>query len=122
MAQCLIFPAVVTVCYHLPSVSDGLSDPTTYPTIYVLRQTMSDGWLTALLAVIIALLICSNITYLAAVTRDAFAFARDNGFPASFWIAKVELAIHIHANRYDKDRLTLIRSTAPARFHTTPFS
>lgn len=87
---CLIFPAILTVCYHIPNVSDALDDPTLYPTIYVLRQTMSAGWMTVILVIVVLLLICSNITYLAAVTRDLFAFARDQGFPFSNWIAKVD--------------------------------
>ena len=87
---CLVFPALITICYHIPVVTDALDDPTLYPTIFVLRQSMSDGWMTVILVIIILLLICSNITYLAAVTRDAFAFARDQGFPFSDWIAKVE--------------------------------
>jgi choline transport protein len=87
---CLIFPAILTVCYHIPSVGDALADPTTYPTIYVLRQSMSAGWMTVILVIVVLLLICSNITYLAAVTRDLFAFARDQGLPFSNWIAKVD--------------------------------
>ena len=87
---CLIFPALITICYHIPVVADALEDPTLYPTIYVLRQSMSNAWMTVLLVVVILLLICSNITYLAAVTRDAFAFARDDGFPFSNWLSKVE--------------------------------
>src|SRR5215471_9530200 len=79
----LIFPAILTVCYHITSLEDALGDPTTYPTIHVLRQSMSTGWMTAMLVVIVLILVCSNITYLAAVTRDLFAFARDQGFPFS---------------------------------------
>ena len=79
----LIFPAILTVCYHIPVVGDALADPTLYPTIYVLRQSMSNGWMTVILVIIVLLLICSNITYLAAVTRDMFAFARDEGLPFS---------------------------------------
>jgi choline transport protein len=80
---CLIFPAILTICYHIPVVGDALDDPTLYPTIYVLRQSMSNGWITVILVIIVLLLICSNITYLAAVTRDMFAFARDQGLPFS---------------------------------------
>lgn len=87
---CLMFPAILTICYHIPDVSLALQDPTTYPTIYVLRQSMSDAWLTVILVVTVLLLICSNITYLAAVSRDLFAFARDRGFPYSGWISKID--------------------------------
>lgn len=40
---------------------------------------MSTGWMTVVIALIASLCIASNIVYLAAVTRDLFAFARDNG-------------------------------------------
>ncbi|KIW89747.1 uncharacterized protein Z519_09904 [Cladophialophora bantiana CBS 173.52] len=95
---CLIFPAVLTVAYHIPNIDDALADPTLYPTIYVLRQSMSTAWMTVILTIIIALLICSNITYLAAVTRDIWAFARDQGFPFSNWISKVDEKRHIPTN------------------------
>lgn len=87
---CLMFPAILTICYHIPNVKDALDDSTAYPTIYVLRQSMSSGWVTAVLCITVALLICSNITYLAAVSRDLYAFARDRGFPASAWISNVD--------------------------------
>jgi choline transport protein len=87
---CLIFPAILTVCYHITNIEDALTDPTLYPTIYVLRQSMSPAWMTVILVIVVLLLICSNITYLAAVTRDLFAFSRDQGLPFSNWIAKVD--------------------------------
>jgi choline transport protein len=40
---------------------------------------MSVGWITVILVLIALLNVASNITYLAAVTRDLFAFARDRG-------------------------------------------
>ena len=36
----LLFPGILTVCYHIPDLEAGLNDPTTYPAIYVLRQAM----------------------------------------------------------------------------------
>lgn len=95
---CLIFPAYLTVCYHIPNIDVALADPTGYPSLYVLRQSMSTGWMTAMLIVIVLILICSDITYLAAVTRDLFAFARDQGFPFSSWISKVDRKRHIPQN------------------------
>lgn len=85
----LIFPAILTVCYHIPSIDDALADSTTYPAIYVLRQSMSIGWITVILVIICLLNVASNIVYLAAVTRDLFAFARDKGLPFSNWISRV---------------------------------
>lgn len=49
---CLIFPAVLTVAYHIPVMEDALADPTLYPTIYVLRRAMSSAWLTVMLTIV----------------------------------------------------------------------
>lgn len=42
---------------------------------------MSIPKVSALIVVIICLLICSNVSYLTAVTRNLFAFARKGRFP-----------------------------------------
>ncbi|KAK5133187.1 hypothetical protein LTR08_008123 [Meristemomyces frigidus] len=86
---CIIFPGVVTIVYHIDDLNAALNDPTTYPAIYVLRGAMSVGWITVILVLIALLNLASNIVYLAAVTRDLFAFARDRGLPFSNWISKV---------------------------------
>ncbi|KAK4554253.1 hypothetical protein LTR86_008781 [Recurvomyces mirabilis] len=85
----LIFPAILTVAYHIIDLEDALNDPSTYPAIYVLRQAMATKWIMAILIVILLLNVASNIVFLAAVTRDLFAFARDKGLPFSNWLAQV---------------------------------
>lgn len=70
--MCLIFPVVLTICYHIPDLQASLADTTTYPAIYVLRQSMSTTWLLVLLFVIILLNTASNISYLAAVSLFTF--------------------------------------------------
>jgi choline transport protein len=77
----LIFPAIVTVAYHIPNLDVALNDPTTYPAIYVMRGAMSPAWITVMLLIICLINITSNIVYLAAVTSDLFAFSRDRGMP-----------------------------------------
>ena len=94
----LIFPAILTVCYHVPDLQAALNDPTTYPAIYVLRQSMSVPWITVILVVICLLNVASNIVYLAAVTRDLFAFARDEGLPFSKWLSTIHPKRHIPVN------------------------
>jgi len=76
----------------MPDLNAALKDPTTYPVIYVLRQTMSIGWATAFIAAVIVILYASNVSYLAAVSRDLFAFARDSGVPFAGWTARVSKA------------------------------
>lgn len=85
----LLFPAILTVCYHIPDLDTALADPTTYPSIYVMRQALSTTWLTVILTVIVLILTVSAINYFAAVTRDLFAFARDHGVPLSSWLSKM---------------------------------
>jgi choline transport protein len=95
---CLIFPAVLTVIYHCPDLPAALADSTTYPAIYVLRQSMSVPWITVILVIICLLNVASNIVYLAAVTRDLFAFARDQGLPFSKWLSTVSERRRIPVN------------------------
>jgi choline transport protein len=96
--MCLIFPAIITIVYHIPDLDAALEDSTTYPALYVLKQTMSVGWMTALMVVICMINMCSNIVYLAAVTRDLFAFSRDKGLPFSKWLSTVHPTRHIPVN------------------------
>lgn len=85
-----LWPLVITVCYHIPSIDDALEDATGYPAMYVLRQSMSPAWVIVILGSIAFINAAGNITYMAAVTRDLFAFARDNGLPFSAWIRKID--------------------------------
>jgi len=94
----LIFPAILTVVYHCPSLEDALADTTTYPAIYVMRQAMTVPWITAVLVVILVVNVASCIVYLTAVTRDLFAFARDGGLPFSRWLSTIHPKRHIPVN------------------------
>lgn len=91
---------VITIGYHLPDVPTALNDPTTYPTVHVLMQSMSLPWVNVLLVVMCVLLTLGNVSYLAAVSRDLFAFARDNGLPFSQWIATIDQKRKIPTNAY----------------------
>lgn len=51
---------------------------------------MNTAWLTVVLVAINVLVVCSNISFLTATTRDLFAFSRDNGMPFSSWISRVD--------------------------------
>lgn len=86
----VLWPTVITLCYHAPSIEDTLADSTGYPGLYAFRAAASPAWTTVLLAFIAFIFVAGNITYLAAVTRDLFAFSRDHGLPFSAWISKVD--------------------------------
>jgi choline transport protein len=94
----LIFPLVVTICYHITDVQAALNDATTYPGIYVMRGAMSNAWIAVVLAIITFIVMASNVTYLAAVSRDLFAFSRDKGVPFSPWLSKVDPKRNIPQN------------------------
>ncbi|OAQ62485.2 GABA permease [Pochonia chlamydosporia 170] len=94
----ILFPMLVTLCYHIPDSSVALNDKTSYPTIYVLRQSMSQGWVTAVLLATIAILVSSNVTQLTATSRDLYAFSRDRGLPFSAWISQVDKRRNVPTN------------------------
>ncbi|UNI24983.1 hypothetical protein JDV02_010695 [Purpureocillium takamizusanense] len=95
---CLIFLAMITLCYHILDVGTAVTDPTAYPVIYVLRQAISQTWLTTILAFTVFLLTFADISYLATVSRDLFAFARDDGLPFSNWISRVDSSRNMPLN------------------------
>lgn len=94
----LMFIGIVTICYHIPDLDAALNDSTTYPAIYVLKQSFGNGPITAIVVLIAFVTIASNIVYLTAVTRDLYAFARDNGLPYSAWLSRVDSKRHIPVN------------------------
>lgn len=81
--------ALIAFLFAIPSVYDALNDPTGYPFLYVLRSHMSDRATTGITVVILLLVLASNTDFNASASRQAFALARDNGFPFSKWISRV---------------------------------
>ena len=75
-----------------------------------MRQAMSNTWISVVLALIAILSVASAINYYAAVTRDLFAFARDNGLPFSSWLSRVHPKKHlpIHASQVSVITATLL--------------
>ncbi|KAK3671130.1 hypothetical protein LTR78_008931 [Recurvomyces mirabilis] len=83
---------------------------------------MSVGWITVILVLIALLNVASNITYLAAVTRDLFAFARDRGLPFSTWLGTIDRKriIPVHAAMFSQVvacLLALIYIGSPLAFY-----
>jgi choline transport protein len=79
----------LVLCFAMPDTGAALEHISTYPVIYILEQSMSTKWVTVELVLIIALVLFANVCYITAVSRDLWAFARDNGLPFSPWICKV---------------------------------
>ena len=94
----VLFPTILTAVYHIPDLEAALADTTGYPAIYAFRQAASPAWTAVFLGFLAFVFVAANITYLAAVTRDLFAFARDRGLPFSSWISTVDTERHVPTN------------------------
>ena len=89
---------LITYIFCIPSVDDALSDPTDYPFIYVFRQAVSTAGVNTLVAIVIILLVVSNISFNLTTSRQAWSFARDGGLPFSSWISYVHPGLQIPTN------------------------
>lgn len=83
------FIALIAFLFAIPSLKDALNDPSGYPWLYVMRSHLSDGVTTGVTVVIVLLALAGNTDFNASASRQAFALARDNGFPFSKWISRV---------------------------------
>lgn len=81
--------ALISFLFIIPSVEDALNDDSGFPLLYAMRYSMSDGATTGIVVVIVLLALCGNIDFNASASRQAFALARDHGFPFSKWISRV---------------------------------
>lgn len=77
----------------MPDLDLALSDPTGYPTLYVLQQSMPTAGVDVVLAFFMLLLSLTNINWLSMTSRDLFAFARDDGVPFSGWLSKASFVV-----------------------------
>ena len=89
---------LITYMFCIPSVDDALNDPTAYPFIYVFRQAVSTAGVNTLVAIVIILLVVSNVSFNLATSRQAWSFARDGGLPFSGWISYVHPRLQIPTN------------------------
>lgn len=94
----LLFPMIITAAYHMPDLDLALADSTTYPFVYVLKQSMSTTWVTLIIIVTVVILVGSNIAFLTVASRDLYAFARDDGLPFSNWLSQLSKNQKVPAN------------------------
>ena len=84
------FVMVVTFCFCITDLQAALSTSTGYPFIAVFyAATNSKGGTTIMVLIVVLLIICCAISQLATASRQAFAFARDEGLPFSHVWEKV---------------------------------
>jgi len=94
------FVMTVTYCFCIVDLEAALGTKTGYPFIEVFyAATGSKGGTTAMTLIIIVLLIAAGISILATASRQAFAFARDEGMPHSrHWRKVVKVGVEIPLN------------------------
>ena len=107
---------LITYLFCIPSIDDALADATGYPFLYVFRSSMSTGAVNALTALVLVLVISSNIDFGTSASRQAYAFARDHGLPFSSWISWVRPSQPRSASIHPA------RPTADPRCRSTPRS
>lgn len=81
--------ALIAFLFAIPNLTDALKDPSGYPWLYVMRSHLSDGVTTGVTVVVVLLGLAGNTDFNASASRQAFALARDHGFPFSQWISRV---------------------------------
>lgn len=62
-----------------------------FPLVWVLRNSLSNEGAMAITALMFSLVFMITISCYASTSRQAFAFARDDGLPFSTWMKKVPL-------------------------------
>jgi amino acid transporter len=94
------FVMIITYCFCITDIEKAISSPTGYPFIEVFYQaTGSKGATTAMTLIIVVLLIAAGISILATASRQAFAFARDDGMPLPHvWRRVVKVGTEIPLN------------------------
>jgi len=86
----LVFTMLIVYFFCLTDLDAAFESPTGFPFIAVFAtSTGSPQGGVALTCVLIVLNVFSVTNYMAACSRQVFAFARDCGLPFNFWIAKV---------------------------------
>lgn len=83
---------VITFCFCLTDLATASESATGYMFMQVFTDaTGSIKGGTALTCILIVLLLCSAVNYMASTSRQVFAFARDKGLPFHQWISKVRI-------------------------------
>lgn len=86
------FIMLVTFCFCITDLeAQILSSTSVFPYVDIfLSATESPQGTIAMVSIITALSICANLSVVAAASRQAWAFARDEGLPFSGWLRKVQ--------------------------------
>lgn len=86
----MVFLMLITYCFCLTDLAEAFHSPTGYPFIAVFANaTGSAAGAAGITSLMIVLIVLSVTNYMAASSRQVFAFGRDKGLPFYTWISKV---------------------------------
>ncbi|KAI9840833.1 MAG: hypothetical protein M1838_003892, partial [Thelocarpon superellum] len=85
------FAILIAILFCIGDIDSALTTPTGYPFIAIFVQaTNSNAGASAMTAIVVGVLILGSIGVLTTASRMLWAFARDNGVPASKYISRVD--------------------------------
>lgn len=87
------FIVISLTMWSIPDVDTAVDNPTGFAFIYALQQA-GQRWAQAITAIITLIAFAGCTGCNAAASREMAAFARDQGLPASEWLAKVTKSTH----------------------------
>ena len=85
----LAFAMVLVILFAMTDVASATNE--TYAFVWVLQNSLSTAGATGISAMMFALIMMTAVSCFASTSRQAFAFARDDGLPFSTWMKKVLL-------------------------------
>jgi amino acid transporter len=84
------FAMYIALLFGVGPIGKALSSATGYPFMEIFYNAVqSKGGATAMISVVIFLLVCGSIGFLASASRQLWAFSRDRGMPFSNWLSTV---------------------------------
>lgn len=78
---------LITMLFCIGDLNDAIDSPAPYLNLF--NNTGSLGMATTLTVILFLLVFSGNVTALATTSRETWAFSRDQGFPFSKWISRV---------------------------------
>ncbi|KAF2101597.1 amino acid transporter [Rhizodiscina lignyota] len=87
---------LITMLFCIGPLDDALNSEVPYLALF--QNSGSNALALVLLIILFILIFSGNITCLATVAREVWAFSRDHGFPFSHWISAIEMKHHVPFN------------------------
>lgn len=94
LAFAILFVVIFTLGDPYAATTEAL-----FPFIYILStSSLSIAGQTAITAILFVLMLMISTSCFASTSRQTFAFARDDGFPRSEWLKRVDPKLNVPVN------------------------